>query len=446
MSHLLKQAQIAAQDADWLLLNRCLQQLLSNNAAAPSTAHLSELREVEVHMLLNLALYGLETGDFQTRWDIAKLIPSFGTVAIAPLIERLADNDEDWELTWYVARILGEFQHPEAIAALVNLLKTSPQDDIVAVAVTALANSGSAAIPALVELLAIDATRYAAVQGLAQIQHPRASAALVEVVQDDDPTIRAIAIAALSQIREPDIYPILVAALEDVSAAVRQAAVTGLGLQANLVNEADLIGWLEPCLWDLNLNVRHQAAIALGRVGTASAATLLSQALRSSDTPMTVRINIIRALSWIGNEIALRYLETYLKLTPAETALALAERHQLCCEIFRVLGRIDHPESKPVANQILINAMAHSHPVAQSLEGQQAIALSLGYLQQPTALETLIRLLATPEPSVRFHVVAALKQLSPDAAHQRLKQLITAPDLSPDLQTGVAIALREWVA
>ncbi len=447
MSNVLKQAQTAAQAADWGLLYRCLQQLLSGDVALTSTSLPVELppdlQSVDVQTLLDLVLYGLETGDFQARWDIAKVIPSFGSTAIAPLIECLNDNEDDWELTWYGARILGEFQHPEAIAALVNLLQTSPQADIVTAATTALANSGVSAIPALIELLATDATRHAAVQGLAQIQHPQAAAALGQVVYDADPTIRATAITALSHIQEPQIHLILVAALTDVSAAVRQAAVVGLGLQARQLNETELLGWLEPCLWDLSLEVRHQAAIALGRLG-AAAINVLSEALRSPDTPVPVQMTLIRALSWVGTDAALRHLEAYLHLAPAEAHLTETEIRLLCCEIFTVLGRIDLPELKPIATHILIQAIATHHPVAQQPDAQQAIALSLGYLEQPAALEVLIDLLANPEPSVRFHVIAALKYLSPGAVHQQLEQMITRPDLHPDLQAGVAIALQEW--
>lgn len=62
-------------------------------------------------------------GDFQQRWDIAKVLINLGTVVINPLIDILEEDDAEDELRWFAAKILGELQHPEAIMPLVELLK-----------------------------------------------------------------------------------------------------------------------------------------------------------------------------------------------------------------------------------------------------------------------------------------------------------------------------------
>jgi HEAT repeat protein len=76
--------------------------------------------------------------------------------------------------------------------------------------------------------------------------------------------------------------------------------------------------------------------------------------------------------------------------------------------------------------------------------GKQAIALSLGQLGQPQALERVIQLLVDPTASVRFHAIAALKQLEPLAAYERLQALAAQENIEDQLKQGVAIALQEW--
>ncbi|MCY7322588.1 MAG: hypothetical protein LH660_12515, partial [Phormidesmis sp. CAN_BIN36] len=98
----LQQAQTAADQQDWALFNHCLQQLLGSELSDPAT--------VPLPLLLNLALQSLESGDFQDRWDIAKLFPSFGDAAIAPLLGLLQDQDADPEAQWFAIRILGSFK------------------------------------------------------------------------------------------------------------------------------------------------------------------------------------------------------------------------------------------------------------------------------------------------------------------------------------------------
>jgi HEAT repeat protein len=74
---------------------------------------------------------------------------------------------------------------------------------------------------------------------------------------------------------------------------------------------------------------------------------------------------------------------------------------------------------------------------------RQAIALSLGQLGQPDALETLMQLLADDVMGVRLHAIAALKTLDAQTARQRLEQLAHS-ELPEALSQGVALALREW--
>jgi len=56
---------------------------------------------------------------------------------------------------------------------------------------------------------------------------------------------------------------------------------------------------------------------------------------------------------------------------------------------------------------------------------KQKIALSLGQLGDMQAIDPLIQLLADADAGVKLHVITALKQLAPQAAHSQLQQLVT---------------------
>jgi HEAT repeat protein len=405
--------------------------------------------------LLTLALETLATGDFQTRWDVAKLLPQLVRAAsvpleaaIAPLRTLLLRDDE--ELSWFVIRILGQLDHPDALAdvlpVVVETLKTTHSAEVQSMAAEVLAGYGIQAIAALTELLTHDAWRLLAVRSLAQIRHADAIAPLLEVVQDADPDVRVAAIAALGSFPDPRIPPVLIHALHDLTARVRREAVVALGLRTHLL-DLDFVSLLQPLLRDFNLEVCRQAAIALGRLGTDAAADALFEVLRSPHTPLPLQIEIIRALSWVGTATSLGYLQQGLT-----QCLDL----QVIQEIITALGRIEIPTLQPQAAQVLMAALS-SHPYVlesgeqsgeqsseQSDELKQAIAFSLGQLQQLQALDPLIHLLAEPDARVQLHAIAALKQLDADAARARLAALATADDLPENLRQGIAIALAEW--
>ncbi len=425
----LQQAQTAAQQADWASLNQSLQHLLNDDSSSCSPDEdLSDL-------LLNLALQSLEYGDFQDRWDIAKLIPSFGVVAIAPLLALLQDEDADSEAQWFAIRILSSFNHPAVVTALVDLLKTSTNEDLNGMAVTTLAAMGGGAIEILTQLVDQDNTRRLAIQTLAQIRRPETVPLLITVANDSDSQVRAMAIEALSSFHAPDITQTLIQALRDPSTTVRQAAVIGLGFCTAESTELDLVSHLQPLLLDLNLEVCRQTAIALGRLGTPAATQILFQTLQSLTTPEALALELVRALGWIGTSDALHCLQrSLIKIPLAESARQ---------EILVVLGRVDHPDRKRQATQILLDLL-HQEGTFKSASARRAIALALGQLGDLVALDPLINLLADPHVSVRLHVISALKTLAPEVAHQRLEQRVHSENSSSDLKRGIAIALQEW--
>lgn len=393
---------------------------------------------------LEVALDALKTGDFRLRWEAAKTLSKAGGEAIAPLLTILEEEEADWELLWFVARVLGDLPDPTAIAALVHLLQTTDNPEVAGMTATALANQGEAAIPALTHLLTQTATRILAVQALAQIRHPSVIAPLLDSATDTDPIVRATGLEALSHFYTPAISDILFCALGDPIAQVRKAAVIGLGLQADRQDKPRLVQRLQPLLWDLNLEVCRQAIIALGRVGTSDAVAVLANILQSPHTPTLLQVELVRVLAWIGSIQAIEGLRCFfdrrldLGHDNDEESLLVYE------EAVTALGRVEPPEAKLQATEMLLNLLTSHHPAVRTTRGKQLLILSLGQLGQIVAMDSLIQLLSDADGGVKFHAIAALKQLDARLAYERLVELSRDSAVNPALKAGVILALQEW--
>ena len=429
MSNILEQAQVAADRQNWPELVECLQQVTANGSQ-PQEQHILE-------QAVNLAIQALEWGDFQDRWEIAKVFPNLGNCAIAPLIAVLEDEDADTEPRWFAARILGKFDRPEVMQALVTLVKNS-DEELSQIAAETLGNFGTTAIESLANLLLQEESRQFATAALAQIRRTETIPPLLTVVGDSKVAVRVAAIEALSSFHDSRIPPVLVAALKDPATAVRKEAVRALGVRAYLDAELDLVNLLKPLLSDIRLEVCQSAAIALGRLKTDAAAAALFELLLHPATPVELQIETVRALSWSETATALEYLQQTL----------IAEIHNtnslVCQEIVTVLGRVEKPELKALAAEILSDLLASNHPAVEFTGIKQSLALGLGKLGDMRALDALISMLGDADNSVRLHCTAALKQLSAIEARQQLESLVKQESLEPRLKEGIAIALQEW--
>jgi len=432
MSNVLEQATAAAQQRNWSLLNQHLQHLPLGENATDAATESAPLNDTDLEQVLNLALDVLEAGDFQERWDVAKLFPKLGAIAIAPLIEILQDDEAELELRWFAGRILGGFNHPTVITTLVDLLKTAEDEELSTMAAAALASLGDSAVEALTGLLADPESRLLATTSLSQIRRSEIIAPLLSVVNDPQVSVRSTAIEALSSFHDPRVPPVLLNALDDPAATVRKEAVIGLSLRSDLGEELDLLNRLKPLLYDFNREVCQQAAIALGRLGTDEAADALFEVIKSPATPVPLTYDFIRALGWVGTAKSLDYLQQALAHVSVECVV----------EIVRVLGRLEKPALKTKAAQILIDFLNSEHPARQVATVKQAVAQAWGELGEVGAIDALIGLLANPVDSVRLHAIAALKNFP--SVHQQLIAIAADENLTPSLKEGIAIALAEW--
>ncbi len=399
INQLLVQAQAAYNASDWSSLIQCLQQLTQRE-------HLEhpEILNNREH-LLELALSVLETGDFQQRWEIAKVIICLRSFAIPRLIDILKDEDADEELRTYAARILGDLKNPDAIPPLVELLKSNESDELKEIAAAALGQMGTVAIAPLRELLAEEQTRLLATQMLSLIRQKETITPLLSVVQDPQVAVRAVAIEALSSFHDDRVQTVLINALNDVAAPVRREAVLGLGFRPDLRETLDLVAKLQPRLYDINQDVCCAAAVALSRMGCDAAAQQLFQVLISPNTPQRLQLETIRALTWVGTQSGLEYLQTALEQLQTPTVWQ---------EIVTVLGRVSGSVLTDKAAKILLQMLQHNHPGVEIASIKSAIALSLGQLAKMQAIDPLIEMLADKDPQVRLHASAALKKLAPE--------------------------------
>ncbi|MCF4966914.1 HEAT repeat domain-containing protein [Nostoc sp. CMAA1605] len=395
IGQLLVQAQTAHNEADWSSLIQDLQQLILVNDSKHSET-------LNPEHLLELALKILEMGDFQQRWDITKVLTQLGTIAIPSLIAILEDEDADDELRWFAVRILGEYQHPDAIAPLVELLQTTEDEELQAIAATALGRMGNLAIPYLCELLKQEDTRLLAVRSLAYIRKPETITPLLSVVKDPQVPVRQAALEALSSFHDERLPPVLLNALEDVAASVRCVAVKGLGYRADLATQLDLVAKLQPRLYDFHIEVCCTTAVTLARIGGDVATQHLFTVLISPHTPITLQLEIIRALIWV---------ETLLGLECLQTALNQLTSPTIWQEVVTVLGRVRKPELITKGTQILLEMLETQHPATKITAVKSAIALSLGQLGCQDATPLLTAMLEDEDEFVRLHAIAALTKL-----------------------------------
>ncbi|WP_404790406.1 HEAT repeat domain-containing protein [Altericista sp. CCNU0014] len=385
------------------------------------------------------ALDALRVGDFQTRWDAAKQLETYGEAIVDPLLALLEAAEADAELQWFIAKILGSLGHPDAAVALGLLLERSEDEDVREMAAQGLAALGPSAIDRLSKCLEDPCRQMMALQALTQIDRPEVVPLLLEVAQTGSDRGRARAFEALDRFADPRIGPVRWRALSDPSPEVRKTAIAGLAACTLEQSTADLVERLLPSLEDADFEVAAQTARALGRLATDRAAIALLEKCRAPSTSVQLQQILIQALGWIGSLTAIQgLLDLWHRLAQQSP---LPER--LLLEILNGLsGPVEIAERAEIAERVV--ELIRS-PVLQESPALRARAvLALGKIAKPTALPALVDLFEDPDYTVRLHLVAALKQIAPELAYSAIQQRIEAGDAAPQMAEGLAIALREW--
>jgi HEAT repeat protein len=358
--------------------------------------HLSIDQIAHSEIVLDISLQVLIQGDFDQQWEIAKIIPKLGNIAIQPLLDLLNDTDIDLEDRWVVARILGEFHQPQVVTALIDLIQQQEDLELTAIATSALTKIGVPAISALTNLLDT-ADRSTAVATLTQIRHSKTIEPLIQVINDPDPQLRSLVVEALGSFHDPRIPPLLLIKLTDVAANVRKAAVTALCLRSDLAAELDLSQHLRPLLFDLNLAVCQATAMGLARLPDRLNVEVLAAVLLSPQTPTELQSSVILALGWIGT-------------VPAIDNLIAAFPHvapSLAPEIVMAIGKTEREQIH--ASNILVNHLQTLAPSATIV--RQEIATALGNLGNSAIVPDLVGLLDDPDDRVKLYAINAISKL-----------------------------------
>ena len=405
MHETLKSLHTAATQANWSLVNRYLQQIiLVDKGSNRQTNKDKPEYELEFQQILDFALQVLRFGDFQERWEVTKIFSALGDRVVPSLLNILENEGEDLESRWFAIRILGKFERPEVIISLAKVLRNNEEEDLCAIAATALANIGTPAIKALSELLQDEKSRLLAVQSLAIIRRVEIIDPLRSVVNDENPEVRATTLEALGSFHNLELIPLFIVGLNDLSASVRKEAVVALGMCSEFKADFDIVSYLQPLLHDLDSQVCQQAVLALGRMEDERATEALFLVLMSALTPTWLQEEIIRVLNWGNQPQSLDYLEKAL----------YSSQSSLCKEIITVLGRQDSLENCSQATRILINFFNSKQDLVSQSPIKQAIAVSLGELGNSNAISILQTLAADKDSRVKLHAIAALRKISQD--------------------------------
>lgn len=374
---------------------------LESSWSTPPTATAQAGFSQTVDRALENALEDLVVGDFQARWETAKRLSAFGEPVIQPLLERLRDDELDWEVRWFAARILGDFDQAEVVSALLDLFETAEDDELRQGAADALTHIGPSSVTALSQLLQDPARKEVAARAIAQIRHSSTVSPLLILAQDEAASLRAIALEALGGYQDTRIGPIVQAALSDPASKVRIEAVRALGNRRGWLGQADPVDLLEPCLQDLNLEVCQAAIASLGRLSTDRSAELLLRLVQTSTTPAPLQQTAIQALGWMETPTALTGLLTLWTEVPTQQRST----------ILAALSRQSDPGLRQQAAKAVMQWLIalDSRPEHSRLRQQAALTLGqLGWVEASPLLQTLA---SDPDEAVSLHAIAALRSL-----------------------------------
>lgn len=424
----------AVAEGKWSIAIDCLQDVRIDRLDDRNPVEL-ELKQ----QILELVLQILSQGDFEQQWQIAKIVSKLGEIAIEPLLEIVNDSELELEDRWFAARILGEFTHPDVIAALVQLVRQAEDRELTEIATNALTKIGTPAIAAITAMLSTP-DRFTAVSMLGQIRHSQTIEPLLNVAADGNPQIRTLAVEALGSFHDPRIPPLLLTKLTDPAASVRKAAAISLSLRSDLAAELDLLTHLKPLLFDLNLDVCEATALGLSRLPDPQVVAVLTTVLMSSRTPDRLKSAIVLALGWIGTSDA---IDSLIAALPDATA-------DLAVEIVRSIGKTER--ERVYASRTLIAYLDSDRSGAGQSPASvtQEIAATLGNLGDRDSVSTLIRLLGYPDDRVKLYTIAAISKLCSEIPPEiwqlvdRDGNFLPEADLNPQLQIGIRMFLAHW--
>ncbi len=216
------------------------------------------------------ALIGVLQSGYQSDLVI-KTLEKFGKPAGESLIEVL--NSEDKNARFNAAKALGKIRTPGAVGPLIALMKAKEKKPPTNQIVGALVLIGSPTVKPLIELFQdedLESRRFA-IRTLGQIDDPRVVEPLLAALKDTDSNIRMISAFALGKWKAPRVVDALIVALKDEEYFIREDVVTSLGN----IQDPRALEPLINAMADPHVNVRNRAREALNKFGDAAVEPLI---------------------------------------------------------------------------------------------------------------------------------------------------------------------------
>jgi HEAT repeat protein len=268
---------------------------------------------------------------------------------VDPILDRLADAETHDAVTFL--SLLPPLERPDRIERLVPYL-THPEAPIRAAAAEALARSpAERSLPVLTDRLAADRVAPEVIRAAGALGSA-ACVALLPLLGDRDPAVRAAAADALGRCADPSLAGEVERALgREEDDAARRALLRCLGRVAGGVAVPTLV----PALGDPDAETRLAAIEALGATGSADAVPHLERALGTGGGET---LAVIRALGELGDPAAAPVLEPWLRsadLDQRRTAVRAARSitRSMDPTVIRALAEDPDPWIRSVAARFL---------------------------------------------------------------------------------------------
>ena len=172
-------------------------------------------------------------GDFNARWQSAKVLKTYGESIHPQLIAIAQTSIDDPDLQGFIVDILGANATSDVLLALVNLLKQSRDAEVRETIVLTLGKQGPRHVGELMDLTEQPDLQQSVLKALIQINHPSTIEGLLRFVTHDSSDMRSLALEALGQFHAASITDVLRHGLKDDQDFVRAVCVKALGLRSD---------------------------------------------------------------------------------------------------------------------------------------------------------------------------------------------------------------------
>lgn len=310
--------------------------------------------------------------------------------AIIPMANARSEEGRE-EMDHLIDNALMSWNDPGAIEPFIKLLK-HPNKKVLEAAIIGLRSlKHEDAIEPLMKFQETNKDielRVLAIRMLSDFKCDEAIAAIKKIMRDPDPKIRCAALEAIEINKGDATTKLLCEALRDPALEVRKKAV--IFLSPELRKKPCILDALIRALEDdNNEEFKQEVARNIGKIGDRRAVDPLIKAFKSSKGK--TRESILMALSELEGQ---KVTELFLGLVEEEGTIGnIAESY--------ITG---NTESDSL--DLLIEAMEYESEITREF-----VAIALGRLKDPRALETLEKFAESPNEDVRYYVNWAIREI-----------------------------------